>query len=89
MFLNPLSPLVFLKINSLKATILFLTILLLKSNLLRLKGGFIGALFALLLISGIFATTSLAVGTLFYAYRVKTKSEQKEEPIQELETVNI
>ncbi len=42
MLLNPFYPFTFLKISSLKATIVFLSILLIKSNLLRLKGGLIG-----------------------------------------------
>ena len=53
MFINPLSPFTFLKISSLKATSFILFVLLLKSNLLRLKGGLIGGLFALILISGL------------------------------------
>lgn len=88
MLLNPFSPLSFIKITSLKATTFFLLILLLKSNLLRLKGGLIGGLFALILISGILASTSIAVGSLIYAYKVKNKSEDAN-TVQELETVNI
>jgi len=72
--LNPFAPLTFLKISSLKATIIFLSILLIKSNLLRLKGGLIGGLFALILISGILASSTLALGSLVYAYRLKKKS---------------
>ena len=60
MLLNPLAPLAFIKITSLKATTLFLLVLLIKSNLLRLKGGLIGGLFALILISGFLA--SFAIG---------------------------
>ena len=48
MLLNPFAPLAFIKISSLKATTFFLLILLIKSNLLRLKGGLIGGLFALI-----------------------------------------
>ena len=88
MFLNPFAPLSFIKITSLKATTLFLLILLIKSNLLRLKGGIIGGLFALLLISGILASTSIAVGSLIYAYKVKNKTD-KDNPIQNLETVDV
>ena len=87
MFLNPLAPLAFIKITSLKATTFFLLILLIKSNLLRLKGGLIGGLFALILISGLLASTSIAVGSLVYAFRVKNKSE--DDNVQNLETVNI
>ena len=89
MLLNPFYPLTFLKISSLKATILFLSILLIKSNLLRLKGGLIGGLFALLLISGILATSTIALGSLVYAYRLKNKSNPEDNQIQNLETVNV
>jgi len=89
MLLNPFYPFTFLKISSLKATIVFLSILLIKSNLLRLKGGLIGGLFALILISGILASTTLALGTIVYAYRLKNKSNLDENKIQDLETVDI
>ena len=89
MLLNPFSPLAFIKITSLKATTIFLLILLIKSNLLRLKGGFIGGLFALILISGILASTSIAVGSLIYAYRIKNKNKEEETDLQNLETVNM
>ena len=87
--LNPFAPVLFLKISSLKATIFFLTILLIKSNLLRLKGGLIGGLFALLLISGIIASTSIALGTIVYAYRLKNKPNNGDNTLQDLETVNL
>ena len=89
MLLNPFAPLAFIKINSLKATTILLLILLIKSNLLRLKGGFIGGLFALILISGILASTSIAVGSLIYAYRVKNKTNEDDGNVQDLEPVNI
>jgi uncharacterized membrane protein len=89
MLLNPFYPLSFVKITSLKATIIFLSILLIKSNLLRLKGGLIGGLFALLLISGILATSTLALGALVYAYRLKNQSNSKDSQIQDLETVPV
>ena len=88
MLLNPFTPLAFIKITSLKAITFFLLALLIKSNLLRLKGGFIGALFALILISGILASTSIAAGSLIYAYRVKNKNVQGNS-VQDLNTVNI
>lgn len=87
--LNPFTPLAFFKITSLKATVFFLLILLIKSNLLRLKGGLIGGLFALLLLSGILASSSLALGSLIYAYRVKTKSSSEDSSLKDLETVNV
>ena len=89
MLLNPFYPFTFLKISSLKATIVFLSILLIKSNLLRLKGGIIGGLFALILISGILASSTLALGSLVYAYKLKTKSSPVDNQIQDLETVNV
>ena len=89
MLLNPFFPLTFLKISSLKVTIAFLLILLIKSNLLRLKGGLIGGLFALVLITGILASSSLALGSLVYAYRLKKKSNPDDNQIQDLETVNV
>ena len=89
MLLNPFYPLTFLKISSLKATIVFLLILLIKANLLRLKGGIIGGLFALILISGILASSTLALGSLVYAYSLKKKSNPDDNQIQDLETVNV
>ena len=89
MLLNPFYPFTFLKISSLKATIALLSILLIKSNLLRLKGGLIGGLFALLLISGLFASSALAVGSLVYAYRLKIKSNPEDNQIKDLETVDV
>ena len=88
MFLNPFAPLSLIKITSLKATSLLLLTLLIKTNLLRLKGGLVGGLFALLLISGILASTSIAVGSLIYAYRVKNKTDE-DNSIQNLETVDV
>ena len=89
MLLNPFYPFTFLKITSLKATIVLLSILLIKSNLLRLKGGLIGGLFALILLSGIFASSSIALGTLVYVYRLKKKSNSDDNQIQDLKTVNV
>ena len=89
MLFNPFAPLTFIKISSLKATTLFLLILLIKSNLLRLKGGLIGGLFALILISGILASTSIAVGSIIYAYRVKNKTNEDDGNVQDLEPMNI
>jgi len=88
MLLNPLSPLAFIKISTLKATTFFLLILLIKSNLLRLKGGIIGGLFALILISGILASTSVALGSLIYIYRNRNKTEGGNFT-QEVEAVNL
>ena len=89
MLLNPFGPKAFIKVTSLKATTFFLLVLLIKSNLLRLKGGLIGGLFALILISGILASTSIAVGALIYAYRTKNKKNEEDNTLQDLEPVNI
>ena len=89
MLLNPFYPFTFLKISSLKATIVFLSILLIKSNLLRLKGGLVGGLFALILISGILASSTLALGSFVYAYRLNKKSNTADNQMQDLETVNV
>ena len=89
MFLNPFAPLAFIKITSLKATTSLLLILLIKSNLLRLKGGLIGGLFALILISGLLASTTIAVGSLIYAYRLKNKDQNEDNNLQNLDPVNI
>ena len=89
MLLNPFYTLTFLKISSLKATIVFLSILLIKSNLFRFKGGLIGGLFALILISGILASTGIALGSLVYVYKLKNKSNPEDRQIQDLETVSV
>ena len=89
MLLNPFAPLAFIKIASLKATTFLLLSLLIKSNLLRIKGGLIGGLFALILISGILVSTSIAVGSLIYAYKVKKNSKEDNPSVQNLDPVNI
>ena len=57
--------------------------------MLRLKGGLIGGLFALILISGIFASSTVALGSLVYAYRLRNKFNPDNNQMQDLETVNI
>ena len=91
MIINPLSPLTFFKISSLKATIFILFVLLVKSNLLRLKGGLIGGLFALILLSGILASSTIAAGSIIYALKIKNdnNSNQDIEVEDKLEAVNI
>ena len=91
MFLNPLSPFTFLKISSLKATTFILFGLLLKSNLLRLKGGLIGGLFALILLSGIVISSSIAAGSIIYALKIKNDNttNQDVEVEDKIEAVNI
>ena len=91
MLLNPFAPIYLLKVSSLKTTIVLLFILLVKSNLLRLKGGLIGGIVALILLSGIFISSTVAVASLFYAYNLKNKTNDsnKEEIDDKLETINI
>ena len=91
MFINPLSPITFLKISSLKATIFTLFVLLLKSNLLRLKGGLIGGLFALTLLSGILLSSTIAAGSLIYALKIRNDNRPNKdlEVEDKLEAVNI
>ena len=91
MLLNPFAPIYFLKVSSMKATITLLFILLVKSNLLRLKGGIIGGIVALILISGIAISSSVAIASIFYAYKLRNKlNESNEQEIDDkLETINI
>ena len=91
MLFNPLSPIYFLKVSSLKATITLLFILLVKSNLLRLKGGIIGGIVALILISGIAISSGVAIASIFYAYKLKNKinDSNDQEVDDKLETINI
>ena len=91
MFINPLTPFTFLKISSLKATSFILFVLLLKSNLLRLKGGLIGGLFALILISGLVLSSTIAAGSIIYALKIKKDNDPNNnvEVEDKLEAVNI
>ena len=91
MFINPLFPFTFLKISSLKATTFILFVLLLKSNLLRLKGGLIGGLFALILISGLVLSSTIAAGSIIYALKIKKENDLNNdvEVEDKLEAVNI
>ena len=70
-FFNPFWPLTALRIASLKATSTLLLLLLIKSYLLRLKGGLIGGLFALTLVSGLIVSTTVASGAAYYIYQSK------------------
>jgi len=54
-----------------------------------IAGGIIGGLFALILISGIFASSPIAIGSLVCAYRLKKKSNTDDNQMQDLETVNV
>ncbi len=74
-FFNPFWPLAALRIASLKATSTLLLLLLIKSNLLRLKGGLIGGLFALTLISGLIVSTTVAGGAAYYIFKNKKSND--------------
>tara|TARA_B100000212_G_scaffold46585_1_gene30052 strand:+ start:246 stop:521 length:276 start_codon:yes stop_codon:yes gene_type:complete len=91
MLINPLSPFTFLKITSLKATSFLLFVLLLKSNLLRLKGGLIGGIFALILLSGLVLSSTIAAGSIIYALKIKNENKPNNdlEVEDKLEAVNI
>ena len=71
LFFNPFCPLTALRIASLKATSTLLLLFLIKSNLLRLKGGLIGGLVALTLISGLIVSSTIAGGAAYYIFRNK------------------
>ena len=91
MLINPFSAITFLKVSSLKATTLILFGLLLKSNLLRVKGALIGAFFALILISGLIVSSSVAIGSLIYANKLRREyKESKDLNVDDkIEAVNI
>ena len=91
MLINPFAPIYFLKVSSLKATITLLFVLLVKSNLLRLKGGLIGGIVALILLSGILVSSTVALASIFYAYNLKNKNNNSGdiEVDDKLETINI
>ncbi len=75
-FFNPFWPLTALRITSLKATSTLLLLLLIKSNLLRLKGGLIGGLVALTLISGLVISTTVAGGAVYYIFQNKKINDE-------------
>ena len=74
-FLNPFWPLTALRVASLKATSTLLLLLLLKSNLLRLKGGLIGGLFALTLIYCLIVSSTVAGDLVYYIFRNKESND--------------
>ena len=76
-FLNPFWPLTALRIASLKATSSLLLLLLLKSNLLRLKGGLIGGFVALTLISGLIISSTVAGGAVYYIFQNKRPKDNE------------
>ena len=78
MFLfNPFWPLSAFKVASLKATSTLLLLFLIKSNLLRLKGGLIGGLVALTLLSGLLVSTTIAGGSIYYIVRNKKSNDDE------------
>ena len=86
-FLNPFWPLTALRIASLKATSTLLLLLLLKSNLLRLKGGLIGGFVALTLISGLIFSSTVACGAVYYIFQNK-RSKDDEIPVSDDDVIN-
>ena len=70
-FFNPFWPFSAIRIASLKATSTLLLIFLIKSNLLRLKGGLIGGLVAITLISGLIVSSTVVGGSAYYIFRNK------------------
>ena len=76
-FFDPFWPFTALRIASLKATSTLLLLLLIKSNLLRLKGGLLGGLVALSLISGLIFSTTVASGAGYYIFRNKKLHEDE------------
>tara|TARA_B100001029_G_scaffold172327_1_gene169987 strand:- start:214 stop:552 length:339 start_codon:yes stop_codon:yes gene_type:complete len=74
-FFNPFWPFTVLRIASLKATSTLLLLLLIKSNLLRLKGALLGGLVALTLISGLIVSTTIAGGAAYYIFQNKKSKD--------------
>lgn len=70
LLLNPFCPFSAAKIAGLKATVVLLIILLIKSKLLRVKMSLLGSLLALLMLTGFLISTGvitvLAGGTVLY-----------------------
>ncbi len=86
-FFNPFCPLTDLRIASLKATSTLFLLLLIKSNLLRLKGGLIGGLVALTLISGLIVSTTVAGGAAYYIFQ-KKKSNNDDVNMSDDDVIN-
>ncbi len=86
-FFNPFWPLTALRIASLKSTSTLLLLLLIKSNLLRLKGGLIGGFISLTLISGLVISTTVVSGTAYYIFR-NMKSNDGDLKVSSNEVIN-
>ena len=86
-FFNPFWPLTAFRISSFKATSSLLLLLLVKSNLLRLKGGLIGGFVALTLLSGLVVSSTLAGGSAYFLFR-NMKSNDGDLQVPEDEVIN-
>ena len=73
--LFPFSPFTAAKVAGLQATVVLLLVLLMKSNLLRVKMSLVGGLVGLVLLAGFLATTGLltavTAGSIAYALQQK------------------
>jgi len=78
--LFPFYPLTAAKIAGLQATVVLLLMLLMKSNLLRVKMSLLGSLVGLVLLAGFLATTGLltavTAGSIVYGLRQKRAQQQ-------------
>ena len=78
--LLPFSPFATAKIAGLQATVVLLLVLLMKSNLLRVKMSLVGSLVGLVLLAGFLATTGLltavTAGSIAYALQKKKSRAQ-------------
>jgi len=78
--LFPCSPFAAAKIAGLQATVVLLLMLLMKSNLLRVKMSLVGSLVGLVVLAGFLATTGLltavTAGSIAYALRQKKPRAQ-------------
>ena len=76
--MNPLCPISAAKIANLKATVILLLILLMKSKLLRLKMSLVGSLLGIMMLTGFLISTGLltllAGGSIAYA-TLQTRSK--------------
>ena len=78
--LFPFYPVTAAKIAGLQATVVLLLMLLMKSNLLRVKMSLLGSLVGLVLLAGFLATTGLltavTAGSIVYGLRQKRAQPQ-------------
>ena len=78
--LFPFSPFTAAKVAGLQATVVLLLVLLMKSNLLRVKMSRVGSLVGLVLLAGFLATTGLltavTAGSIAYALQQKKSRAQ-------------